>query len=81
MLEGKDIKRKWFNISSISDADITFAEFDEFKEERRTQRLATLNQEMAYYRQKAVKDAYSYIYQEGDADRIVNRNFERALAE
>jgi hypothetical protein len=34
---------------------------------------------MAYYREKAVEDAKAYIYKEGDADKIVRKNFDRAL--
>ena len=36
MLEDGSIKRKWFNIASISDGQVTFDEFDEFREARRT---------------------------------------------
>ena len=34
---------------------------------------------MAHYREEAVKEAKNYIYNDGEVDFIVKRNFERAL--
>lgn len=37
--------------------------------------------EMAHYRKTAIQNARNYIYKKGEADAIVNRNFDRALKE